>query len=90
MPSVQKGEKQGHYMARCVPMLIKEKKNHEQAVAQCLNMFKEHWKAHGESNASDYFSENFSWEECQPCQEAQIILDHKNNIFNIDIPNNKF
>lgn len=47
MPSVKTGEKQADYMHRCVPQLIKEGKKQDQAVAQCLNMFKEHWKAKG-------------------------------------------
>ena len=45
MPSVEKNETESHYMARCVPILIKEGKKKDQAVAQCLNMFKEKWKA---------------------------------------------
>jgi hypothetical protein len=44
MPSVQKNEKQDHYMHRCVPVLIKEGKKQNQAVAQCLSMYKQHWK----------------------------------------------
>jgi hypothetical protein len=49
MPSVEKNEKQGHYMERCVPMVLKElggnnSKNRPHAIAKCLGMFKEKFK----------------------------------------------
>lgn len=80
MPSVKKNEKQGHYMKRCVPMLIKEGKNQDQAVAQCLNMFREKWKAKGSEP---------EWDECPECVQREIEANHKAGIFEIDFPNKK-
>lgn len=45
MPSVRPHETESDYMARCVPDLIREGKDKDQAVAQCLSMFKHKWKA---------------------------------------------
>jgi len=40
MPLPKKGEKEKDYMSRCIPMLVKEGKNQDQAVAICSSMFK--------------------------------------------------
>jgi hypothetical protein len=40
MPTRRKGESKSVYMGRCVPMLIKEGKSRDQAVAICMNMAK--------------------------------------------------
>lgn len=40
MPTRRKGESKSSYMKRCVPMLIKEGKSQDQAVAICMNMSK--------------------------------------------------
>jgi hypothetical protein len=76
MPSVQKGEKKDHYMHKCVPMLIKEGKKQDQAVAQCLNMFREHWQAKGNIWPDDIKEQeklisNASWEDCPECIEME-------------------
>src|SRR5688572_17067857 len=42
MPKPNKGESRKDYMARCVPVLIKEGKKQDQAVAICSSMFKDH------------------------------------------------
>ena len=39
MPTPKKDEKESDYMNRCVPMLIKEGKKPDQAVAICNSMF---------------------------------------------------
>lgn len=39
MPEPKKGEKKSDYMTRCVPVLIKEGKKPDQAVAICNSMF---------------------------------------------------
>ena len=40
MPTPSKGESQQAFMHRCVPYVIKEGKKQDQAVAECLNIFK--------------------------------------------------
>ncbi len=96
MPSVQKGEKQGHYMKRCVPMLIKEGKKQDQAVAQCLSMFKQKWKAKGEEAPDEASAEfqaalaAFNWEDCPECLALEQELDHAKGIYTLDVPNNRF
>jgi hypothetical protein len=92
MPSVKKGEKQSDYMARCVPMLSKEGKKHDQAVAQCLNMFREHWKAKGTVLPEDPTSEafqnllaTFAWDDCPECVKMESDLNKKRGIFEIDM-----
>lgn len=92
MPSVKQGEKQSDYMHRCVPMLTKEGKKHDQAVAQCLNMFKEHWKAKGTALPDDITSEafrsaleSFAWEDCPECVQMETELNKKRGIFEIDM-----
>lgn len=81
MPSVKKNENESHYMGRCVPMLIKEGKSKKQAIAQCLNMFKEKWKAKGSSP---------NWDECPECVQRELEANRKVGIFELDIPNNQF
>jgi hypothetical protein len=96
MPSVKKGEKQGHYMQRCVPMLIKEGKKQDQAVAQCLSMFKQKWKAKGgkllDETSAEFQAalEEFDWDNCPECLAREQEANHKAGIFDIDIPNKKF
>jgi len=96
MPSVEKGEKKNHYMKRCVPMLIKEGKKQDQAVAQCLNMFKEKWKAKGNKNLYETSAEfqealaNFNWDDCPECLEMESRINHLRGIYEIDIPNKRF
>jgi|TARA_R110000868_G_scaffold50631_2_gene161572 hypothetical protein len=96
MPSVKKGEKQGHYMTRCVPMLIKEGKKQDQAVAQCLSMFKQKWKAKGEKVPDESSAEfqdalaNFDWDSCPECLSRESDANHNAGIFELDIPNKKF
>ena len=51
MPSVLPNEIESHYMERCVPMLIGEGKDKDQAVAQCMNMFKENFQEKSESKS---------------------------------------
>jgi hypothetical protein len=41
MPKPRKGEKQGKFMSRCVPAVVKEGKKQKQAVAICLSMWRE-------------------------------------------------
>jgi hypothetical protein len=95
MPSVKKGEKQSDYMARCVPMLTKEGHKHEQAVAQCINMFKEHWKAKGSTlpdENSEEFSkllETFAWEDCPECVKFEYDIKKSHGIFEIDMSSAK-
>ena len=96
MPSVQKGEKKDHYMKRCVPMLIKEGKKQEQAVAQCLSMFKQKWKAKGQEMPDEASAEfldalaNFDWDNCPECLERESSANHNAGIYEIDIPSKKF
>lgn len=77
MPSVEPHEDKDHYMHRCVPMLVKEGKKQDQAVAQCINMFKEKWQASGKQLPPDYseaFFEilaNFHWSDCPECAERE-------------------
>lgn len=90
MPSTKKGETKDSYMHRCVPMLVKEGKKQDQAVAQCLNMFKEHWKAKGNVIPSDpkEFSEllaSITWEDCPECVKMEEELNKKHGIFEIDM-----
>lgn len=96
MPSVHKGEKQSDYMARCVPMLTKEGKKHNQAIAQCLNMFREHWKAKGtvlpEDPASKEFQSllsSFAWEDCPECVKLEDGINKSHGIFEIDMSSAK-
>ena len=93
MPSTQKGETKDHFMHRCVPMLVKEGKKQDQAVAQCLNMFKEHWKAKGtawvDKPNSLEFQEalaSFSFDECPECIKMEDRINRNHGVFNIDIP----
>ena len=96
MPSVQKGEKKNHYMHRCVPMLVKEGKSQEQAVAQCLNMFKQKWKSKGETVPEENSAEfqdalaSFDWNDCPSCLEMEAKINHLKGIFILDVPNNTF
>lgn len=105
MPSVEQGEKKDHYMKRCVPMLIKEGKKQDQAVAQCLNMFKEKWKAKAKEDGKPTDSPewkqaeeqkmqaamaNFNWDECAECLEREREANHKMGFFELDIPNKTF
>lgn len=95
MPSVKKGEKQSHYMHRCVPMLTKEGKKQDQAVAQCLGMFREKWKAKGGNpdESSAEFKDalaNFDWDNCPECVERETEANHNAGVFEIDIPRKKF
>lgn len=96
MPSVRKGEKQSDYMHRCVPMLTKEGKKHDQAVAQCLNMFREHWKAKGTVLPADPNSEEFSklletfaWEDCPECLKMEDEINKSHGLFILDMSSAK-
>jgi hypothetical protein len=42
MPTPEKNETERDYVARCVPMLVAEGKDHKQAVAVCYSMYDEH------------------------------------------------
>ena len=91
MPSVQKGEKKDHYMKRCVPMLVKEGKKQDQAVAECLNLFKEKWKAKGNilpPDDSKEFSDAIAAFDFSDCLECVELERKQTGIFEIDIPNN--
>ena len=41
MPTPRTGESQKDFLSRCVPMVIKEGKHQQQAVAQCISMYKQ-------------------------------------------------
>lgn len=41
MPTPRGGESQSDYMKRCVPQLKQEGKRTDQAVAQCISMYKQ-------------------------------------------------
>lgn len=87
-------------MKRCVPMLINEGKKQDQAVAQCLSMFKQKWKAKAQEDgveapdeASTAFLDalaNFDWDNCPECLERESAANHKAGIYEIDIPSKKF
>jgi len=90
MPSVHKGEKQSDYMHRCVPMLTKEGKKHDQAVAQCINMFKEHWKAKGNVWPDDEKEQSkiltqASFEDCPECVKLEDEINKAHGLFVIDM-----
>ena len=92
MPSVQKGEKKNHYMHRCVPMLVKEGKSQDQAVAQCLSMFRQHWQAKGKILPADpmavEFQEllaQFDWDECPECMKMENDIKKLHGIYEIDM-----
>ena len=79
-------------MHRCVPMLVKEGKKQDQAVAQCLGMFREHWKAKGSVLPEDVndpvFVEalaNFSWDDCPDCLKMEQAIQKSHGIFEIDM-----
>lgn len=42
MPTPKPGETQNQWMGRCVPYVMQEGKKAEQAVAQCLSMWKQY------------------------------------------------
>lgn len=96
MPSVKKGEKQSDYMHRCVPMLTKEGKKQDQAVAQCLNMFREHWKAKGtilpeDPNDAAFAKalEAMAWEDCPECMKLEEEINKSRGIFVLDMSSAK-
>jgi hypothetical protein len=41
MPRVKPNETEKEWMARCMPAVLAEGKKQEQAVAQCLNMYRQ-------------------------------------------------
>jgi hypothetical protein len=45
MPQIEPGEEQEHWMERCVPMMVEEGRDQEQAVAVCMQMFRDGQKA---------------------------------------------
>jgi len=45
MPTPRSNESQANWMSRCVPYVEDEGKPHKQAVAQCINMWKNRKKA---------------------------------------------
>lgn len=72
-------------------MLIKEGKNQDQAVAQCLSMFRQKWKAKGvDFNDDDEMMERYMQDDnCPECDEHEASANHQKGIFEIDIPNKK-
>jgi len=42
MPTIQEGEERDHWMERCVPMMVGEGRENDQAVAVCNTMWKDH------------------------------------------------
>lgn len=42
MPKVRKNEKKEDFMSRCIPMMMEEGKDNDQAVAICSSMFSQH------------------------------------------------
>jgi hypothetical protein len=45
VPSVRKGEKQGSYMKRCVPIAKAEGSAQAAAVGKCMGMYQQKWTA---------------------------------------------
>jgi hypothetical protein len=96
MPSVKKNESKSHYLKRCIPMLIKEGKEQKQAIAECINLFKQKWKAKGGKPLDETSAEfqealaNFDWDNCPECLEREAEANHKAGIFELDIPKKKF
>jgi len=45
MPNPRKNEKKKEYISRCIPQVIKEGKEQDQAIAICYSMWKEHEKS---------------------------------------------
>jgi hypothetical protein len=73
-------------------MLVKEGKKQDQAVAQCLSMFKEHWKAKGATwvdkpNSKEYQEAlaSFSFDDCPECVKLQDQINRSHGIFELDI-----
>lgn len=62
-PKPQEGESKDDYMARCIPMLIDEGKDKDQAVSQCSAMFDE--------GKSKHYSEGILGAEGQPISEPK-------------------
>lgn len=92
MPSVRENETKSKYLSRCIPMLIKEGKSQDQAVAQCLSMFRQKWKAKGvDFKDDDEMMEKYMQEDdCPECDEIEAFANHQKGIFELDIPNKKF
>lgn len=44
MPTVKPNESEKEWMSRCVPAVLAEGKKQDQAVAQCLNMYRNRGK----------------------------------------------
>lgn len=44
MPDPKKGEKKDNFMSRCIPILVKEGKPSDQAVAICSSMYDQYKK----------------------------------------------
>lgn len=42
MPKPTTGESEDDFMSRCVPQLLDEGKDRDQAIAECLNLYREH------------------------------------------------
>ena len=61
MPKPRKGEKKSDYMQRCIPMLINEGKDNEQAIAICSNMYDEDKEDMSEDLKDSVWSKKF-WE----------------------------
>ena len=89
----EKGELKSHYLKRCIPMLMKEGKKQPQAIAECISMFKQKWKAKGEKVPDETSVEfqnalaNFNFEDCLECVKRE---KEANGIFEIDIVNKIF
>ena len=45
MPAVKPGESEKDYVARCIPVVVKEGKTQEQAAGKCHGMYRSHRKA---------------------------------------------
>lgn len=60
MPSVQKGQSEADYIKICVPTMIREGKKQDQAVAACMNMYKNKWQEHKKSTASSDNSDSLN------------------------------
>jgi hypothetical protein len=59
MPEHKQGESESDWMKRCVPYLENnEGKDHKQAVAQCINMYKE-WREKNKATADYYESKGY-------------------------------
>jgi hypothetical protein len=75
MPSVRKGEKQAHYVSRCVPYVMKhEKLDQKAALGKCYGMFRQHLK-HKKSKGSV---------DCEPCWE-EYLKEFDNPNYRIEI-----